>query len=241
MQSNNEIIAYYMNTEASLILDRGRFEREWMEESKAYRCLPLSIANQHGWAFYLKDDIQVSWDGTNNFDGVRIHKNYGNIAKSIFGKGIITFSIDCIIRTPPNYNIYITGAPNFVKPGAHPLSGVYEADWAPYTFTMNWQLTDGYRVINFNKNDPICFFFPVLRNTVEDMIIIKKRIDTNPELLKQYNQFSNSRSKFIEDKIKTPTSDWQKHYFKGQYPDGSKCPFNHQTKLNIKTINENNS
>jgi len=192
-----------MHTDNSLTLDKGRLERYWMDRSKAYRCLPMGIANQHGWAFYLKEDIQVSWDGTDAFDGVRIHKNYNNIAKSIFGMGIVTFSIDCVIRTPPNYNIYITGAPNFVKPGAHPLSGVYEADWAPYTFTMNWQLTDAYRVINFNKDEPICFFFPVLRNTIEDMVMIKKDMKSNPELLEQYNAFVVSRHNFIQSKTGT--------------------------------------
>ena len=230
-----------METESSLVLDKARLDRQWMERTHAYRCLPLSIANQHGWAFYLKEDIQISWDGTNEFGGVRIHKNYGNIAKSIFGSGILTFSVYSIIRTPQNYNIYITGAPNFVKPGAHPLSGIYEADWAPYTFTMNWQLTDAYRVIEFKKDEPICFFFPVLRNTVEDMVVVKRKMSTNPELLKQYNEFASSRINFINDKIKKPNYKWQKHYFKGHYPDGSKCPFDHQTKLKIKTIDENNS
>ena len=40
--------------------------REWMDntsQSYAYRCLPLNIANAHGWSFHLPFEVQAYWNG----------------------------------------------------------------------------------------------------------------------------------------------------------------------------------
>ncbi len=44
----------------------ARAERAWMDDSEgrhAYRCLPLTIANAHGWELLCPVPIQLQWNG----------------------------------------------------------------------------------------------------------------------------------------------------------------------------------
>ena len=58
---------------------------------------------------------------------------------------------------------------------------------------------------------------------------------THEELKKSYEQFSTSRNDFIKSMHDgTIQEQWQKNYFQGKMPDGSRCPIqNHQTKLSL--------
>lgn len=240
ISDRKKIIAYKVNEKNDIEIGRGRLTRYWMDESTnkfAYRCLPLNIANMHGWAFYSNRNIIVEWNGKEGINDVKIidpEENH-HIASSHFGHGILTFYINHLIRLPEDYDLYITGAPNHFIPGAHPLSGIYEADWAPYSFTMNWKLTDPCRKIVFKKDDPICFIFPVKRNLIEEFSFEVRDLNTNEELKKSYEQFSTSRNDFIKSMHDgTIQEQWQKNYFQGKMPDGSRCPIqNHQTKLSL--------
>lgn len=216
-------------------------EREWMNKSPdkfAYRCLPLAIANQHGWAVYPTKSVSAVWSGGNKPQDVNIVDDPDNIAGGVFGQGVLTFHIMHIINLPENYNLYITGAPNHIIPGIQPLTGVYEADWSPYTFTMNWKITEPNRIITFTENDPICFFFPVPRGLIEEFKFEYDDLSNYPQIEAQHTYFVRSRAEFIassqEERLKkTNGAGWQKNYFQGKFPDGRKCPVNHQTKLHL--------
>ena len=229
---------YRIHKNDNVTIETSRDKRDWMENTPhkfAYRCLPLSIANQHGWCFYLKNPISFMWDGKPALDCIKFYENPDGVASSSFGNGIVTFHINFLVRVPEGYSIYISGAPNHFITDIQALTGVYEADWAPYSFTMNWKVTNAFSTITFTENDPICFFFPVKRDSIEQFKIEVKDIEDNPELHKQYNQFNFSRNEFIENLryVTNPSEGWQKHYFQGKYPDGSKCPFDHKTKLKL--------
>lgn len=229
-----------VNDDNRVRIEAGSKDREWMDHTQskyAYRCLPLTIANQHGWAVYLNGPVSFVWNGGNELADVKVINDTVHNTHSVFGNGIVTFHILHLIKLPENYNLYISGAPNFIKPGIQPLTGIYEADWAPYSFTMNWKITEPNRIITFNRQDPICFFFPVPRGLVEEFSFEFDDLSNYPEMFKHHQEFSESRRKFLnmsgEDRVNETGATWQKHYFQGKYPDGSKCPFSHQTKLDL--------
>ena len=122
--------------------------RDWMDatpESYAYRCLPLSIANSHGWEVLSPCGFSARWHGGAGADSVEIVLDAGadpaKAPTSLFGSGTITFHVDGIFRTSPGWNLWASGPPNSMKDGIAPMAGVIETDWAPYTFTMNWRFT----------------------------------------------------------------------------------------------------
>lgn len=210
--------------------------RDWMDTSDhrfAYRCLPLNIANQHGWAVYPENTISAIWHGGKQVESVEILNSGQGIAGSHFGNGVLTFHVDHIFKISPGYSLYITGSPNSPKKNIVPLTGIYEADWAPYSFTMNWKFTEMNKIVTFDKNDPFCFIFPIERDLIESFTVERKHIQEDEQLNTHFTMWGKSRSNFIADTDRD-ASTWQKEYFRGVYPDGQKCPFaNHKTKLNI--------
>jgi hypothetical protein len=238
--SDDKTITFYRiyENESEVRLNRSPRTRDWMENTSdkyAYRCLPLTIANQHGWCVYLNREVTVVWNGHRNKHGIEVMDGTQQVG-SYFGEGIVTFHVNHIVRTPPEYNLYISGAPNFFKDNVQALTGIYESSWAAQSFTMNWKIMTPNIPVTFGLEDPICFFFPVPRKLVEEFNVDVKHISSDPELHRQHDLFCKSREDHANrlESGELPYGDWQKHYFQGKYTDGKTCPFFHQTKINLK-------
>ena len=221
--------------------------RAWMDatpEAFAYRCLPLNIANAHGWELLSPCGFEASWKGGSAADEVVIRLDPGSdpahAPVALFGQGVLTFHVEGIFRTPETWNLWVSGPPNHGKDGIAPLTGVIETDWSPYTFTMNWRFTRPGQLIRFEAGEPFCFLFPVQRGVLETF---KPRLQPLPDdaLLEQrFMAWSRSRDAFHE-KMKTatnvaPADKWQKHYYRGEDSAGERISSRHQTKIRLKAF-----
>lgn len=219
--------------------------REWMDNTDqkyAYRCLPLNIANAHGWSFHLDREINFFWDGSRGLDAIKFsnEQEAKSICASAFGHGIITFFIRGIFRTEPGWSMMAGGSPNSPKDGISPLMGVIETDWSPYSFTMNWQITRPNHWITFKKGEPFCSVFPVQREYLQNINPVARSISENEKLNKDHEIWSKEREKFIED-LKNHDSvaaqqRWQKSYFRGKDVQQEKGTDTHITKLRLKSF-----
>jgi len=233
-------------TEICPRIRRAPRERAWMErtpERFAYRCLPLSIANQHGWEVYFSTKVSFLWNGGGAVGDVKVIASHFDFAQSIFGFGIISFHIGHIVRTDPGYDLIVTGSPNRLKPGIQPLTGIVETSWSPYTFTMNWKIMAVNRIIEFEAGEPVCFLFPVQRNLIEDAEVSIHSLSDDPLLAEEAAQFTRKRAEHIsESRAGTAASGWQKDYFQGKMPSGAAPPTEdrHRTKLNLQSPREDN-
>lgn len=218
--------------------------REWMtatQESFAYRCLPLNIANAHGWEVLTPCAFQARWWGGAGTDQVEIKlaEDATPVFKpvSLFGQGILTFHISGLIRTPPGWNLWVGGSPNRPKEWLYPLTGVVETDWAPFTFTMNWRFTRAYRWVEFEAGEPICFFFPIQRGYLNDVSPSFVPMESDPDLLEQFKTWSKSRDAFhartAQEAPQTSSDKWQKHYYRGVDANDSPGAADHQAKLRL--------
>jgi hypothetical protein len=219
-------------------------KRGWMDdtpESFAYRCLPLAIANAHGWELLSPCGFEARWLGGAHTNDVQIRLDPGveprRAPVSLFGQGTVTFHVEGIFRTPPGWNLFVGGSPNSAKDGISPLTGVIETDWSPYSFTMNWRFTRPDHWVRFEENEPIAFIFPVQRGLVENVAPHIRPIDEEPELRARFEAWSASRNAFHEkvriDPPARPADKWQKLYYRGIAPDGSEGPSDHQSKLRV--------
>jgi hypothetical protein len=89
-------------------------EREWMEGTHqrfAYRCLPLNIANAHGWELLCPSGFSARWDGRWAKEAIRIKPDLGTHAPSVshFGHGVLTFHVPCLFSTDPGFDLFVTG------------------------------------------------------------------------------------------------------------------------------------
>jgi mannose-6-phosphate isomerase-like protein (cupin superfamily) len=220
----------------------GTPKRAWMDrtnERYAYRCLPLNIANSHGWELLSPVAFEAKWDGGDQLESVVIRMDDGYAPHlspvSIFGYGTMTFHVEAIFRTPPGWNLHVTGPPNRQKDGIQALAGIIETDWSPYTFTMNWRFTRANEWIRFEESEPIAFFFPVERGAVERFAPRIERLEDQPDLKAAFEKWSESRTAFqkwvLTAHTAAPSDKWQKLYFRGLDPDGKPAAPDHQAKL----------
>ena len=161
-------------------------DRSWIDATPkrfATRCLPLLIANAHGWEILLKDECEIIWTGGSSVDDIAVKTGSGtsNYVYSHFGQGIVTFRIHGLFRTEPRFNLWVGGPVNRFKDGIQALTGVVETDWSPFTFTMNWKVTRPGQPIQFERDEPICHVFPIPRGIVDDVTPEMTSLDSDPE------------------------------------------------------------
>ena len=212
--------------------------------SYAYRCLPLNIANMHGWEVLSPCSFSVIWNGGEGLDSLRIDTDAPPHLRPVshFGSGILTFYIRAVFRTEPKVNLYVTGPANCPKDGISPLTGIVETDWAPYSFTMNWKLTRPRKKVYFDEGEPFCMLFPVMRDMVENVTPEIRDIEADPDLARAYHAWAQSRAEFNTN-LKVDGSDaqkdkWQKVYYRGKKPDGKDGTKDHRIKLHLREFSD---
>lgn len=222
----------------------ARAQRGWMDETPeafAYRCLPLNIANAHGWEVATPQALDAWWDGRPGVEGVHIEiegePDPVSAPVSIFGQGVLTFHVAGLFRTPPGWNLWVGGPPNQPKDGIFALSGMVETDWSPFTFTMNWRFTRPNHRIRFEADETVAFLFPVERAALESFHPRFEPLESAPELEAAFHDWSRSRNVFRKEMTDNPplkpADKWQKTYYRGLEPSGRSPIDDHRTKLRV--------
>jgi len=242
MADHAKIIAYSLPRQP-LELRPAPHERDWMDATDsryAYRCLPLTIANAHGWEVLCTSGFSAWWNGQSSPAGLTVtpdsegHKP----AVSHFGYGVLTFHLPAVFRTEPGYDMMVQGPINRPKDAIAPLSGIVETDWASATFTMNWQFTRPNSVVRFEKDEPFCHLFPIRRGELEQIRPEIRSIEDDPATKAEFDAWTASRANFLEG-LRTPGSEaantrWQKHYYRGQTPGGADAAGDdHRTRIRL--------
>jgi Family of unknown function (DUF6065) len=209
--------------------------RAWMEafaNRHAYRCLPLTIANTHGWELLVPGAFEVEWNGGPAIADLAVRQlelfpddlPFADFAMSNFARGIVTFHTGYLFRTPPGWNILTTGPFNESRQDISPLTGIIESDWLPYPFTMNWRMSRP-GTVRFARGDVFCTVMPVPKNYLDQWDVAIHDLNDDPVLQAELDVFRLSRTEFREG---LPTNDrqtlkdgWQRHYFVGRFPDGT--------------------
>jgi hypothetical protein len=216
--------------------------RAWMDatpESFAYRCLPLNIANAHGWEVLCPTSFEAFWNGgPRPIDvGIRLLDDGRWPGVTHFGCGVVTFHLGYLVRTEPGYDLWTGGPANTPKDGIIPLTGIVETDWAPYAFTMNWRFTRPNVTVRFERGEPFCSFFPIPRTLLDAVTPEIRDLDSDRETEAAFAAWSAKRGQFLTDLPQTGSAahqqGWQKDYFRGLAPDGSKPVETHRTRVQL--------
>lgn len=243
------LIAYSIPGSKPMPIVPASVVRPWMDqtwERFAYRCLPMLIANQSGWLILNSDAIFVKWTGGDEPASLEITylQSEGKpVAQSVFGQGILTWTVPYVFRTPPGYNLHVRGPSNWPKDGIAPLEGIVETDWADQTFTINWKLTRPNHVVSFSKGEPICMVVPRQRGELESFRPQTLEIQSDPNVLQGFTTFQSGRLAFNSARADAAQRgedvrfDWQKHYFRGSTPTGKRAP-EHQTKIDLRPFED---
>jgi hypothetical protein len=218
------------------------FQREWMDSYPGrwpYNCLPLPIANAHGWEVLCPVPFEITWNGGPDAADltVRLLKphpagpSYDGCCRSHFGGGIATMYVGYIFKTDPDWDLLATGPFNRPKDNAYPLTGIMETAWLSYPFTMNWQLLRP-GTATFEEDEPFCSIFPIRRQALVDCEPEIHWLADDPELERHYRQgFAARAARQVDDS--PDASPWTHDYLNGRFPDGSRADA-HVRKLRLK-------
>jgi hypothetical protein len=241
-----KLTCYALNEFAPKLI-AARPQRQWMDEfgdRHPYRCLPLSIANAHGWEALCPGPIEIEWNGGPSVDDLVVRalkplpgdQPVDHFCRSNFARGIATFHLDYLFRTDPGWDLLATGPFNRPKDNAAPLTGIIETDWLPYPFTMNWQLLRPGRIL-FEEDEPFCFIFPIPKQALLDCQPEIRALSEDSELSRQHEEFRLARDSFMQKfnagDAETIRQAWQRYYFVGRHPDGTEAA-GHLNKLRLK-------
>ena len=217
-------------------------ERQWMDDTPnafAYRCLPLNIANAHGWMILNTVPFIAEWNGGPGLHDIKVTSLTGEapIASSHFGSGVLTFTIHGLFRTEPGFDLMASGPTNMPKDAIQALTGVIETDWSPFSFTMNWKFTRASTPVSFAADEPFCLIFPIQRGLIEQVEPEFLTFESDIPLQEAYTAWAESRNTFNQDLQKADSEAraklWQKEYFQGHSKHVT-APRDHRTKLRAK-------
>jgi hypothetical protein len=220
-------------------------QRDWMDATPsrfAYRCLPLTIANQTG--LWVKNPVTftATWCGQENPHGIDFDFGVaGELWKSwitnLFGSGIITWNTPFLFRTRPAGSRLLVGGPaNYFKDNLHPLTAIVESDWISMSFTMNWKIMRPGLPVRFESGEPLFQVIPLLSNACADLeaaTVSYRRLDDDPDLARSYREWDRSRSQF-QQQVKAgqiKNGEWQRDYFLGRDAAGRPVAPVHMTKV----------
>jgi hypothetical protein len=223
--------------------------RDWMNRSPdhfAYRCLPLVIANTHGWELLLDQSFSATWTGGSSSAALTLSfpldAERSSLPASHFGQGVLTFQVGYLFQTEELYNLWVTGPINSVKDGIAPLTGVVETDWAPYTFTMNWIFTRP-GTVQFEKGEPFCHFFPTPRHLLAAVEPEVRELEETSRKSQDFTAWLASREAAVERyrSGQSPDGPWSMRYFKGEGPDGEVLAKGHESRLRVRPFVDHSS
>lgn len=223
------LTAYPVSSTRGWTIEPAQPRRDWMDQTTekfAYRCLPLTMANQAGWVVGSPLTFAATWNGKNETGSVSVRfldeegENKGQISGH-FGHGVVTFTLPWLFRTTPGYGLWVRGPSNLPKDSIVALDGIVETDWAPYTFTMNWRLTRRNTEVFFKKGEPMCMLVPFPLAMLESVTPTFSTLDANPVLKADYAAFTERRNANIASLRAGGPSSWSMDYMRGHLPDGT--------------------
>jgi hypothetical protein len=242
-----KILKKWNITSESFNIIPAKKDRVWMKDSNhsfAYRCLPLTVSNGFGWWILNPFRTEIVWNGGNNIEDITIqcfdqNNNFINqhLCLTHFGEGVVTWNLGFVLQTEIGHNLYVKGPANLPKRGIVALEGLIETDWLPFTFTMNWKCTEPNFKIIFEKDEPICQFFPTERYYLESWDSIEDHISNSGEFYEKYKDWEQSRNEYLKNlsNMKPKEAIGQRDYMKGTDKDGvvfkdhqtniKSCPF----------------
>lgn len=237
-----ELSCYRLHVDAVPVAP-ARPDREIFDRNRhAYRCLPLSVANAAGWELLCPDGFTAEWDGGDSVESLKVYPDNPSeafFAKSHFAFGVLTMEPGWLFQVSEGYGLWVMGSPNEPKDGIQALTGLVEADWLPYPFSVNWQFTRPGR-IRFEKGEPFAFITPTQIAGIAACQPRQLELNENPVLAADVAAWTRDRDEFMArlkardaEALKTP---WRRNYFRGHHPAGavSEPPKRHFNKLRAK-------
>jgi hypothetical protein len=211
-------------------------KRDWFTPH-FYKCLPLAIGNQYGFAISAQYDFSFEWNGSDHpsslkffIDDENAHKMHPQIM-SHFGSGVISINPPFVLRTPPGINLMTINPPNYVIPNVTVMTGVVEADNIRRNFTFNLKVQMPNIRVHIKAGAPLAAFIPIPRYFVDGFSLKSADEIFSQEIIQEEERAAEDayiHRNTVELKSKAGVG---RHYFQGIDIYGNNFP-DHQHAIN---------
>jgi hypothetical protein len=222
-------LIYYHSGEPDDIRPASR-ERPWFDlhyNHHAYKCLPITIAAEHGWMIHSPEDFSVTWNGgPDNADvTVRGEGPWVSQANGVvphFSRGSVTINLRGHFAVSEGWNIVMSPPLNYFKDGIQGMTAVVELDWLNYRPTMNYVLTRP-GTVEFKAGDPLCQIWPEPRGYL---------VNIRPKMMRKPADLQEDENAFAAERGAAAGAT-TKRYMRGVKMSGEKGTTTHETKLRL--------
>lgn len=194
--AEKQIVFYSTDYTKSLPVSPGNRNRSWirkLQNAPLNNDLTFNMAAESGWVFQSPGIFTIEWNGGSKPSDTVVHSNI-DISHLFFtgvGDGVCSIKTGYVVKTPEDYAIYVTGAPNFYKENAFQLTSLIETNWTHVTFMLHWKLMTPGKV-TFQKNEPLGFVTIVPHKQLSNFELVTDTILINPELYDRYMKWQTS-------------------------------------------------
>lgn len=228
------INAYEIGPGMGATLSQLPMKRDWMDKTfdgHAYRCFPLSLANQIGWGFSFPEDITVIWDGNDSEEGGHIDiitgQQYVNVSR---GTATLIFNINWFFKTDQDVSLLFYGPPNLVIDGATPLTNIISTSFWDSPIPVSWKITKANVPITFKANEPVIALMPISLGKLNESTII---LNDNPYEINSYHKRLTDYGNVILENNKIPK--WSDFYRSATDEHGNKIGEHEVKKIKLHT------
>jgi hypothetical protein len=198
-------IELYKLSDRVLPIVSSKKQRQWMNKNvHSYRCVPLAIANTFGWDILLPKDLDVEWNGNDDWADVTIHEDK-EIYSGHFGSGTFTIQVAYTWQTSKNYQIMLIPYPNPDQYDIVSLSAIIETDRLMYPWFVTCRITRPGRY-KLKAGTPIARVIPI---RIDDLTSCSINLAEEPSEYKEYRAWQTEERNNMRSEEK-----WKKFYHK---------------------------
>lgn len=228
-------INIYRKEGISANISQLNIKRDWMDntfEKHAYRCLPVSSANNIGLGISFPEDISFVWDGITDTspNHIKILKGekYCSLGRA---NATLSFNTELYIRTENNISMLHMPVPNLFVDGIEAYTTIISTSFFNSPFPSAIRITSPNKIITIKANQPIACIMPISLSNLNNF-------DIN---INSLNKFPVATAKEVisKSKRKLIKGIWTDYYRDGVDPNGNLIGFHEvkSIKYNIKEIN----
>ena len=159
-------------------------KREWMDETwqaHAYKCFPVSLSNQLGWALSFPEDIVFIWDGISDADGSHVKVLKGE--KYVYterANATISFNTGLMFTTDKDISLLSMPPANYFIDGAEPFTTLLSTSFFRGDLPVAWRITRPNIEITIKANTPIISIIPINLSLLQNSEMIESDINKVP-------------------------------------------------------------
>lgn len=140
-------------------------KRDWMDETydaHAYKCFPVSLTNQLGWAISFPEDISFIWDGISDTSSEHVKIIKGSkYAYTTRSNATVSFHTGIFFETDVDTTLLTMPAPNFFVDGATPFTTLMSTSFFKGELPVVWRITRPNVEITIKAGTPIASVLPI--------------------------------------------------------------------------------